>query len=129
VYSSRHKPKVLEIYPCSYYQRMKKTEKTSEMLGWDTVQTWQRLLQIFWLNLITKKTPSDKTALKKTWGLNSGNASYDADNSIWFHFSYPSALYFKAKIHRRSYAWSQNLSLYGNNRHNVFEKSILRRIF
>jgi hypothetical protein len=45
----------------------------------------------FLLGLVTKKTPRDKTTLLKTFGLNSGNACYNVDNTILFHLAYPSA--------------------------------------
>jgi hypothetical protein len=86
LYSFRHKPKVLEIYPCSHYQEMMEAEKTRYVgLGDCPDLTW--LVQFSLLSLIIKKTPSAKTALYKTSGINSGNAYYDAVNSILFHFS------------------------------------------
>jgi hypothetical protein len=44
---------------------MMEAEKISEMLVWTTVQPRHGLLAVFLFSLVTKKTPSEKTALLK----------------------------------------------------------------
>jgi hypothetical protein len=114
---------------------MVEAEKISEMLGWATVQTRHVSLPVFLLSSVTKKTPHDKTALLKNFRVIQKMPVMTKMTEFCFILpSHPlcnSRLKYTDIIMLVIRYWCENLSLtlWEQEIHNVFEKSILRRIF